>query len=337
MVPSLLRAVKEKTQLTPNVRQPLQSKLQSFIGYLSLEKGLSKNTLQSYTYDLQHFVRTLPEAVCNFNQINKTIIDGWLSDLLHLKASSRARKITSVRQFFEYLIKVHALEQNPLQHIKNPLLRRLLPNTLSVDEIETLQGSMVLSYPQGLRDRAMISVMYACGLRVSELCDLVLQNLFLDENFIKVYGKGSKERLVPIGAVAKMHLQQYLVYGRPKLQKSKTNNAVFISQNGRPLSRKTFWLHLKRYAKDAKCQKNVKPHLLRHSFATHLLIHGADLRSIQTMLGHSDISTTQLYTQLNPVHLQEAYKKYHPRAFADTLQQKNERAKDAPDIQLGNV
>jgi integrase/recombinase XerD len=337
VAPSLLRAVKEKAQLTQSVRHPLQSKLQSFVGYLSLEKGLSRNTLQSYTYDLQHFVKTLPETVCNFNQIDKMVIDDWLSNLLHLKASSRARKITSVRQFFEYLIKMHVLEQNPLQHIENPLLKRLLPDTLSVNEIETLQGSMVLSHPQGLRDRAMISVMYACGLRVSELCNLVLQNLFLDENFIKVYGKGSKERLVPIGTIAKTHLQQYLVYGRPKLQKSKTGNAVFISQNGRPISRKTFWLHLKRYAKDAKCQKNVKPHLLRHSFATHLLIHGADLRSIQTMLGHSDISTTQLYTQLNPIHLQEAYKKHHPRAFEDTLQQKNERAKDTTDTYLGNV
>ncbi|MDR0647038.1 MAG: site-specific tyrosine recombinase XerD [Puniceicoccales bacterium] len=329
--------MKENAQLTPHVRCSLQDKLQSFVGYLSLEKGLSKNTLQSYNYDLQHFIKTLPETVCNFNQIDKVIIDGWLSGLLHLKASSRARKITSVRQFFEYLIKVHILEQNPLQHMVNPLLKRLLPDTLSVEEIEALQGSMALSHPQGLRDRAMISVMYACGLRVSELCNLVLQNLFLDENFIKVYGKGSKERLVPIGAVAKTHLQQYLVYGRPKLQKSKTNNAVFISQNGRPLSRKTFWLHLKRYAKNIQCQKNVKPHLLRHSFATHLLIHGADLRSIQTMLGHSDIATTQLYTQLNPIHLQEAYKKYHPRAFDDTLQHKHECAKDVADAQSDKI
>lgn len=337
MGPSLLHAVKENAQLTPNVRYLLQSKLQSFVGYLNLEKGLSKNTLQSYTYDLQQFIKALPETICSFNQIDKRVIDDWLADLLHLKASSRARKITSVRQFFEYLIKMHALEKNPLQHIVNPLLKRLLPDTLSVDEIETLQGSMALSHPQGLRDRAMISVMYACGLRVSELCNLVLQNLFLDENFIKVYGKGSKERLVPIGTVAKTHLQQYLVYGRPKLQKSKANNAVFISQNGRPLSRKTFWLHLKRYAKNTKCAKNVKPHLLRHSFATHLLIHGADLRSIQTMLGHSDIATTQLYTQLNPTHLQEAYKKYHPRAFADALQQKNEPSKKATDTQSGKV
>ena len=156
--------------------------------------------------------------------------------------------------------------------------------------------------------------MYSCGLRVSEVCKLLLQNLFLEENFLKIYGKGSKERLVPIGSIAKEHLIFYLVHGRPKLQKKNSGNFVFLSRVGKSISRKTFWVHLKQYAQAIGIPTNVSPHLLRHTFATHLLCNGADLRSIQTMLGHSDISTTQIYTHLDATQLRETYDKYHLRA-----------------------
>ncbi len=305
--------MKEKKQLTQLIDRPLLlGQIQGFLAHINLSKGLSKNTLQSYAYDLKQFAAYLSPQIRNFKEVTKELIHQWIETLIPLRASSRARKITSIRQFFTYLVQNNTCTTNPTSHLTNPLLKRTLPHTLSVKEIEDLQASTLLSTPQGLRDRAMISVMYACGLRVSELCNLSLQNLFLEENFIKIYGKGSKERLVPIGSTAKMHLQQYLVHGRPQLQKPHTQDAVFLSQNGRALSRKTFWLNLKKYA--AQLGYEVHPHLLRHSFATHLLINGADLRSIQAMLGHSDISTTQLYTQLNPTHLQEAYEKYHLRA-----------------------
>ena len=163
-----------------------------------------------------------------------------------------------------------------------------------------------------MRDRAIISLMYGCGLRVSEVCNLLLQNIFLEENFLKIYGKGSKERLVPLGSVAKEHLIFYLVHGRPALFKKNSGNFVFLSQRGGAISRKTFWLNLKKYAQALGL--TIKPHLLRHTFATHLLRNGADLRSIQAMLGHSDISTTQIYTHLNPSELQATYKRCHIRS-----------------------
>lgn len=291
----------------PNIKDNLES----FLSYLDIECGLSQNTLQSYRYDLEQFIEI--SKATNIS-VNKAQIETWQNALLTLKASSRARKFTSVKRFFNYLIKQKKIEENPLNVAYYPRIKRKIPQTLSLNTIENLQHSTLLSTPQGIRDRAIISLIYSCGLRVSEVCKLLLQNLFLEENFLKIYGKGSKERLVPIGSIAKEHLTFYLVHARPKLQKQYSGNFVFLSRLGRPISRKTFWLNLKQYAQVIGIKTNVSPHLLRHTFATHLLCNGADLRSIQTMLGHSDISTTQIYTHLDASQLIKTYNECHIRA-----------------------
>ena len=290
----------------------IETQIEKFMAYLNFERGLSENTQKSYRYDLEQFVQW--GQIESWQEITAEQVERWLSNLLQRKPTSRARKITSVFKFLEYLVKHKFIKTNPLEHIVHPRIKRELPHVLTLSDVEKLQGAMVISSPQGLRDRAMISVIYGCGVRVTEACGLLLQNIFLEESFLKIYGKGSKERLVPLGSVAKAHLQTYLVHGRPVLQKNCSGNFVFLSQRGGAISRKTFWLNLKTYAHNVGIEFNVKPHLLRHSFATHLLNNGADLRSIQAMLGHSDISTTQIYTHLNVAHLQNAYEKYHLRA-----------------------
>ena len=290
----------------------LSDPLASFLSHLDLERGLSEHTRASYRYDILQFVQLT--KVQAFEAVTERDTEVWQNALLDLKPTSRARKLVSLRRFFEFLIKKNLLSRNPLEHAVVPKLSRTLPHTLTLNDIQHLQGSTVLSTPNGLRDRAMISLMYGCGLRVSEVCNLSLQAIFLNEGFLKIFGKGSKERLVPLGSVAQAHLEAWLVHGRPKFAKKNSQSFVFLSQRGGAISRKTFWVHLKRYARDIGLKMPVKPHLLRHTFATHLLCNGADLRSIQAMLGHSDISTTQIYTHLNPSQLQETYNRCHIRA-----------------------
>ena len=284
----------------------------SFLSHLDLECGLSVYTRNSYRYDILQFVQLT--KIQSFEAVTERDTETWQNALLDLKPASRARKLVSLRRFFEFLIKKNILSRNPLEHAVIPRLQRTLPHTLTLNDIQHVQGSTVLSTPNGLRDRAMISLMYGCGLRVSEVCNLPLQAIFLNEGFLKIFGKGSKERLVPLGSVAQAHLEAWLVHGRPKFAKKNSQSFVFLSQRGGAISRKTFWVHLKRYARDIGLEMPVKPHLLRHTFATHLLCNGADLRSIQAMLGHSDISTTQIYTHLNPSQLQETYNRCHIRA-----------------------
>ena len=303
--------MKEKIQPTQDINEAL-NQIEAFLQYLNLECGLSKNTQVSYCYDLKQMMNCL--QLGTFVNLSREQIDKWLLSLLSEKATSRARKITCAHRFFDYLIDKNKINKNPLEHVIHPKINRLLPHTLSLMDIEKLQKSTSLSNPIGLRDRAMISLMYGCGLRVSEVCNLTFQSVFLNENFLKIYGKGSKERLVPLGSVAKEHLQFYLTHGRPTLVKKNSNNFIFLSQRGGAISRKTFWLNLKKYAQNIGIGFNIKPHLLRHSFATHLLQNGADLRSIQAMLGHSDISTTQIYTHVDIEQLKETYEKYHLRA-----------------------
>lgn len=303
--------MKENLQPTLTTNEAFKQ-IEAFLQYLNLECGLAKNTQVSYRYDLKQMAELL--KLNTFNHVSHKQIDDWLLNLLPEKSTSRARKITCVHRFFEYLISKNIITKNPLEHIIQPKIHRTLPHTLSLNDIEKLQGSTLLSNPQGLRDRAMISLMYGCGLRISEVCNLTFQNIFMEECFLKIYGKGSKERLVPLGSIAKEHLQFYLTHGRSALVKKNSGNFIFLSQRGDPISRKTFWLNLKKYAQNVGIDLNVKPHLLRHSFATHLLQNGADLRSIQAMLGHSDISTTQIYTHLDVSQLKETYEKYHLRA-----------------------
>ncbi len=290
----------------------LSETIEAFLAHLDLECGLSEHTRASYRYDILQFVQLT--KVRSFEAVTERDTEVWQNALLSLKPTSRARKLVSLRRFFEFLIKKNILSRNPLEHAVVPKLSRTLPHTLTLNDIQHLQDSTVLSTPNGLRDRAMISLMYGCGLRVSEVCNLPLQAIFLNEGFLKIFGKGSKERLVPLGSVAQAHLEAWLVHGRPKFAKKNSQSFVFLSQRGGAISRKTLWVHLKRYARDIGLEMPVKPHLLRHTFATHLLCNGADLRSIQAMLGHSDISTTQIYTHLNPSQLQDTYNRCHIRA-----------------------
>ena len=294
------------------VRSSLSDTVEMFLSHLDLERGLSAHTRASYRYDILQFVQIT--KICSFEAVTERDTEVWQNALLDLKPASRARKLASLRHFFDFLIRENLISRNPLEHAVAPKLSRTLPHTLTLNDIQHLQGSTILSTPNGLRDRAMISLMYGCGLRVSEVCNLPLQAIFLNEGFLKIFGKGSKERLVPLGSVAQAHLEAWLVHGRPKFAKKNSQSFVFLSQRGGAISRKTFWVHLKRYARDIGLKMPVKPHLLRHTFATHLLCNGADLRSIQAMLGHSDISTTQIYTHLNPSQLQETYNRCHIRA-----------------------
>ena len=261
--------MKESQQPTQIADVALEQ-LEAFLGFLNLEKGLSENTQKAYRYDILQFISVL--NLKDVRALTQEDVAKWEQSLLNEKPTSRARKLISLRGFFNFLVKKGLLEKNLLERTVCPRIHRELPHTLSVNDITHLQSCMHLSTPQGMRDRAMISLMYGCGLRISEVCSLLFQNLFLEENFLKIYGKGSKERLVPLGSVAK-----------------------------------------KKYARQLQLP-SVKPHHLRHSFATHLLSNGADLRSIQEMLGHADISTTQIYTHLDVGQLQATYNKYHLRA-----------------------
>ena len=290
----------------------LSEPIEAFLAHLDLECGLSEHTRAAYRYDVLQFVQRT--QVSSFETVTEREVNIWQNALLRQKPTSRARKIASLRRFFDFLRKNSVLAKNPMEHAVAPKLQRTLPHALTLSNMEQLQGGTILSTPNGLRDRAMISLMYGCGLRVSEVCNLPLQAIFSNEGFLKIFGKGSKERLVPLGTVAQVHLEAYLVHGRPKLLKRNSGSFVFLSQRGRAISRKTFWVHLKRYARDIGLSVPVKPHLLRHTFATHLLCNGADLRSIQAMLGHSDIATTQIYTHLDPSQLQETYNRCHTRA-----------------------
>ena len=296
-----------------SIPSALFTDIERFLGYLHLERGLSDNTQASYRYDLLQFWKCA--HVDSWESVTERTIESWQCALLDLKPASRARKIAALHHFFEFLLKKKRLQKNPMERAIHPKKNRELPHTLSLKEVEQLQNSTVLSTPNGLRDRAMISLMYGCGLRISEVCGLWLQSVFLQEGFLKIYGKGSKERLVPLGSIAQAHLQAYLVQGRPLLLKANSGNFVFLSRWGRPISRKTFWVHLREYARAIGLSIPIKPHLLRHTFATHLLQNGADLRSIQAMLGHSDLSTTQIYTHLHPSQLQETYNRCHIRAW----------------------
>ncbi len=302
--------MKESQQPTQIADVALEQ-LEAFLGFLNLEKGLSENTQKAYRYDILQFISVL--NLKDVRALTQEDVAKWEQSLLNEKPTSRARKLISLRGFFNFLVKKGLLEKNLLERTVCPRIHRELPHTLSVNDITHLQSCMHLSTPQGMRDRAMISLMYGCGLRISEVCSLLFQNLFLEENFLKIYGKGSKERLVPLGSVAKEHLQYYLVHGRPLLLKKNSGNFVFLSSRGGPVSRKTLWVDIKKYARQLQLP-SVKPHHLRHSFATHLLSNGADLRSIQEMLGHADISTTQIYTHLDVGQLQATYNKYHLRA-----------------------
>ena len=290
--------------------------LQGFLVWIQLEKGLAKNTVEGYENDLgQCGVFLKSKKVKDWRSVEGESISQWLGSLTKggYSPASLARKLSAIRMFAKYLVAERLRNHDFTELLSNPKLHRNLPDVLTIDEMLKLLDAPNQETPKGLRDRAILELMYSSGLRVTELCESTLQSVDCDEDYIRVFGKGSKERIVPIGSMANKAVRDYLQAGRPHLVKKTTGSELFLSQWGRAISRKMVWVLIKKYAKHAGIKKNVKPHLLRHSFATHLLSGGADLRSIQEMLGHADISTTQIYTHIAREGLKNLHSKHHPR------------------------
>lgn len=290
--------------------------MDGFLAEIELEKGLSKNTILGYGQDLEQSAVFLAKlGLEGWLGVKSEHISLWLSEMT-LKAystKSLSRKLSALRMLAKYLVQEGVRKDDFVELIELPKLVRKLPEVLTMDEVTALLESPDLGTPYGLRDRAIMELLYSSGLRVTELCELTMHALDLDQAFLRVFGKGAKERIVPIGGKAIMSIRNYLLEGRPKLVKRQTGSQLFISQLGKSISRKTVWMILKNYAVALGIKKDVKPHMLRHSFATHLLKNGADLRVIQELLGHADIGTTEIYTSVDSSQLVDEHARCHPR------------------------
>jgi len=291
----------------------LEQNLSKFLNYISVEKGLSKNTVESYERDMKKFNCFFRDK--GLSDITKKEIIQFLSHLNSngLSPTTISRNIVSLRSFYRFLVSEKEIASDPTENLESPKKWNRLPKTLTYDEVDRLINHNKGNDPSGIRDDAMIELLYACGLRVSELISLKMNNINLDTGFLITIGKGKKERIVPVGEVALNKIRRYLFSGRAALLKDKRSDYLFITWSGRPMTRQGFWKLIKKYAKQAGIKKAFSPHTLRHSFATHLLDHGADLRAVQMMLGHSDISTTQIYTHVSRERLKKVHKEYHPR------------------------
>ncbi|PWG53084.1 site-specific tyrosine recombinase XerD [Ligilactobacillus salivarius] len=291
--------------------------LMDYLHYLKVERGLSENTINSYGIDLKLFLEYLREnEIPSFNQVNKEVIVNYMqSEKNNNKAnSSILRSVSSLRKFFQYLAQEKIIEKDPMLLIDTPKKKQHLPQVLTKEEVEKLLRSPNTGQVLGLRDRAMLELMYATGLRISEIINLKLEDLHLTMGTLQTLGKGHKERIVPVGDEAIKWVNRYLEEARPKLLKQKRSNYLFLNFHGNNLTRQGVWKNLKAEVRKAGIQKNITPHTLRHSFATHILENGADLRIVQELLGHADISTTQIYTHLSNKQLADIYNRAHPRA-----------------------
>jgi integrase/recombinase XerD len=292
--------------------------LTQYLSYLKFEKNLSENSISAYQNDLERYLNYLKtQRILHPENIQPKHIRRLLQGLseLGLSSTSLARNLSSIRSFHMFLIGEDLLKTDPSEHVDGPKLRRYLPSVLTFDEIEKICTDISLDSTLGIRDRAMVEVLYACGLRISELLSLLLREIYFNEEFVRIIGKGSKERLVPISKRALKWMRKYLNESRPFLDKHQRSEGVaFLNSRGTAMSRMGFWKNLNKYIKNSGIRKEIHPHTFRHSFATHLLEGGADLRAVQEMLGHSDISTTQIYTHLDRTYLQQEYKDFHPRA-----------------------
>jgi integrase/recombinase XerD len=290
--------------------------IDDFLAYLELERGLARNTAVSYENDLRQASHRLAgQGVQNWSTVTMeqlTLWLHWLSDE-GFSAASQARKLSAVRMLCRYLVRERQRDDDPTELLRGPKHRRKLPQTISPAEMGKLLAAPSGGDAYSLRDRAMLELFYSSGLRISELCGLGLQQADLDNGFVRVFGKGSKERVVPLGQQAAAAVRTYLESGRPRLVKPRTGSELFLSERGRAISRKTLWVIVKKSAERAGLPKSVKPHLLRHSFATHLLGGGADLRAIQEMLGHANIGTTQIYTAVENSRMLAEHARHHPR------------------------
>lgn len=295
-----------------------QIHLKRFKAYLQLERGMSKNSIDAYIRDVDRLrqyveIKTLDKSPTDIDTATLENFLIWLGEF-NLNARSQARVLSGIKSFYKYLLLEDIMEDNPASLIEAPKLSQKIPEVLSYEEIEAILAAIDLSKAQGTRNRAIIEVLYACGLRVTELLDLKLSNLFLDIGFVKVVGKNDKERIVPIGAAAIKHLNFYLSERRAQRNVQKDfEDIVFLNRRGKNLSRITVFVLVKDLVKAAGVEKNVSPHTFRHSFATHLVEGGADLRAVQDMLGHESITTTEIYTHLDREYLKDTVLSFHPR------------------------
>ena len=291
--------------------------LKEYLNVLRLEKNLSVNTISSYRNDINSLINFLDSLKINDpSLVDNKLLNSFFINLqeLGLSNTSAARYYSSIKGFFSYLFSNKYIKANPVEKVMPPKLSKNLPSVLSLGEIDSILLKPDAENKLGLRDRGILEVLYACGLRVSELIGLKISDLFFDEEIIRVFGKGSKERLVPIGSSAVKWTKEYLTKSRPLLaKKAKSENVVFLNNRGSKLSRMGVWKIVDQYVKEAGIQKEVHPHTFRHSFATHLLEGGADLRAVQEMLGHADISTTQIYTHIDRDYIKQVHKQFHPR------------------------
>lgn len=288
--------------------------LDQYLVHLRVERGLSPRTIEAYARDLTRFVDYLVEESIRLKKVRAAELASYLLELsgTGLSARSQARALSSLRGFFKFLVREKELADDPSALVDRPKLGRKLPGVLTRDEVLALLRAPQGDGPREVRDRAMLFTMYAAGLRVSELVGLDLNDLNLETGFLAAYGKGRKRRIVPLGGAAVERIEIYLRDVRPTWAKPATRS-VFLTSRGRAMTRQGFWKRIKQYAVAAGITKNVSPHKLRHSFATHLLAGGADLRAVQTMLGHADISTTQIYTHVSSERLRKVHEKHHPR------------------------
>ncbi|TYO95596.1 site-specific tyrosine recombinase XerD [Desulfallas thermosapovorans] len=288
-----------------------------FLNYLAVERGLAQNTISSYALDLKQFKNFCRRRqVSKAGEITRNVV---LNYILELKKSGRssatiARHMAALKAFCRFLVDEQVLGSDPMANLESPGLPKKLPGVLAQEEVQKLLEQPRVGNPGGLRDKAMLELMYATGMRVSELLTLDLDQVDCEHGYVRCLGKGSKERIIPVGSVARNFLSEYLRWGRAKIKANKGEKALFLNMRGNRLTRQGFWKIIKKYARQAGIAREITPHTLRHSFATHLLENGADLRALQEMLGHADITTTQIYTHLTENKLRETYDKHHPRA-----------------------
>lgn len=295
----------------------MEQLLDQFLNYLTVERGLSPNTLDSYSRDLIKYLDYLStKGIKDISKTSDLTIISFIATLKNGGLSNRsvARNLTSIRMFYKFLTEDHHINDNPTLNIETPKRELRLPQVLSIEEVDVLLQQPDSSTSLGLRDAAFLELLYATGLRASEIISLALNDINLEAGYLIASGKGSKERLIPIGEVAQNMIKKYLKNSRPTLLKNKQSHHLFTTRSGKSMTRQGFWKLIKKYALAAGIRKKITPHTLRHSFATHLLERGADLRSVQMMLGHSDISSTQIYTHVTTERLKKIHNQYHPRS-----------------------
>ncbi|HEY2091411.1 MAG TPA: site-specific tyrosine recombinase XerD [Thermoanaerobaculia bacterium] len=286
-----------------------------FLDYLAVEKGLAKNSLSAYRIDLRHFGHWLADQGLELDRVERINIVKYFQALraAGISARSVARALAAIRGMYRFLVAERHLRVDPTENLENPKLWSTLPKSLQPDEVEALLAAPPLDTNEGIRDRAMLELLYATGLRVSELVRVRIDDVVMDAGYLRTMGKGSKERIVPFGDAARDAITHYMELARPHHDKFNDPH-LFLTIRSRPMTRQAFWVKIGKYARAAGIKTHISPHVLRHSFATHLLENGADLRSVQMMLGHADISTTQIYTHVSRARLQKMYETFHPRA-----------------------